>query len=52
MKEIWGELSDEWLEENVSGDSEYALHHADTSACDNGKVGKKKNLFQFIPSRL
>jgi hypothetical protein len=42
MKFFWEELSDEWLEENVSGDSEYALHHVDTCACDNGKVGKKK----------
>ena len=27
MEKIWGELSDEWLEANVSEDSEYALHH-------------------------
>ena len=42
MKNIWEELNDEWLEENVSGDLEYALHHVDTCKCDNGKVGKKK----------
>jgi len=42
MKKIWEELSDEWLEENVSGDSEYALHHVDTCKCDNGNVGKEK----------
>ena len=30
MKKIWKELSDEWIEENVRGDSEYALDHTDT----------------------
>jgi hypothetical protein len=42
MESIWKKLSDEWLEENVSGDSEYRLHHEDTCACTNGKVGKEK----------
>ena len=42
---IWDELSDEWLEENVSGDSVYALHHADTCACENGEIGKEKREF-------
>ena len=42
MEKIWKELSDDWLEENVNGDSEYALHHTDTCACNNGKIGKKK----------
>jgi hypothetical protein len=39
---IWKKLSDEWLKENVSGDSEYRLHHEDKCACTNGKVGKEK----------
>ena len=39
---IWDELSDEWLEQNVSGDSEYALHHQDACVCENGEIGKKK----------
>ena len=39
---IWDELSDEWLEENVSGDSEYRLHHEDTCVCENGVIGKDK----------
>ena len=39
---IWDELSDEWLEENVSGDSEFALHHEDTCVCENGEIGKEK----------
>ena len=42
MENIWEELSDEWLEENVSGDSEYALHHADTCSCENGEIGREK----------
>ena len=42
MEKIWEELSDEWLEENVSGDQEYAFHHVDTCACYNGKIGKKE----------
>ena len=41
-KSIWDELSNEWLEENVSGDSEYALHHEDTCICENGEIGKEK----------
>ena len=42
LEKIWEELSEEWLEENISGDSEYALHHTDICSCDNGKIGKKK----------
>jgi hypothetical protein len=42
MEKIWKELSDEWLEENVSGDSAYALNHADTCAFENGEIGKEK----------
>ena len=42
MEKIRKELSDEWLEENVSGDSAYALHHADACACENGEIGKEK----------
>ena len=30
------------MKRNVSGDSEYALHHVYTCDCDNGKIGKKK----------
>ena len=39
---IWRKLNDEWLNENVSGDGEYALHHQETCLCDNGKIGKDK----------
>ena len=42
MGKIWEELSDEWLEESVSGDSEYALHHADACVCENEEIGKEK----------
>ena len=35
-------IKDEWLEENVSGDSEFALHHEDTCVCENGEIGKEK----------
>lgn len=39
---IWRKLNDKWLNENVSGDGEYALHHQETCLCDNGKIGKDK----------
>ena len=39
---IWRKLNDKWLDENVSGDWEYALHHQETCLCDNGKIGKDK----------
>ena len=39
---IWEKLSDEWLAENVSGDSEYALHHEESCDCENGMIGKEK----------
>ena len=42
MEKIWRELSDEWLEANVSGDSEYALHHYKTCQCKFGKIKKEK----------
>ena len=39
---IWKELSDQWLNENVSGDDEYKLHHQESCNCENGDKGKKK----------
>ena len=39
---IWEKLSDEWLDENVSGDGEYALHHEESCDCENGMIGKEK----------
>ena len=36
------ELSDEWIEQNVSGDGEYALHHEESCVCENGEIGKAK----------
>ena len=39
---IWEKLSDTWLEENVSGDGEYALHHEECCVCENGEIGKAK----------
>ena len=35
-------LSDEWLNKNVSGDGEYALHHHEACFCKNGGKGKQK----------
>ena len=40
--EYLGKLNDKLLNENVSGDGEYALHHQETCLCDNGKIGKDK----------
>ena len=39
---IWEKLSDEWLDENVSGDGEYALHHEESCDCENGMIVKEK----------
>ena len=39
---IWSELSDQWLNENVSGDDEYKLHHQESCNCEHGDKGKKK----------
>ena len=39
---IWRKLNDEWLNENVSGDGEYKLHHQETCRCENGRIGKDK----------
>ena len=42
--EIWLELSDQWLNENVSGDGEYKLHHQELFHCENGDIGKEKKV--------
>ena len=42
QESLWGNLSEEWLVENVSGDGEYAIHHQETCLCDNGEIGKKQ----------
>ena len=42
QERIWEKLSDKWLDENVSGDGEYALHHEESCVCENGKIGKDK----------
>ena len=42
QERIWEKLSDTWLEKNVSGDGEYALHHEESCVCENGKIGKAK----------
>ena len=42
QENLWKNLSDQWLAENVSGDGEYALHHQETCVCENGKIGKDK----------
>ena len=42
--EIWLELSDQWLNENVSGDGEYKLHHQELCHCENGDKGKEKKV--------
>ena len=39
-EKIWEELSDGWLDENVSGDGVYALHHSERCFCENGDIGK------------
>ena len=39
---VWSELSDQWLNENVSGDEEYKLHHQESCNCGNWDKGKKK----------
>ena len=39
---LWKHLSDEWLNKNVSGDGEYALHHHEDCFCENGEKGKQK----------
>merc|ERR1712030_125226 len=39
---IWEKLSDTLLENNVSGDGEYALHHEESCVCENGEIGKAK----------
>ena len=44
QERIWERLSDTWLEENVSGDGEYALHHDESCVCENGKIGKGKKV--------
>ena len=41
-KNLWKNLSDEWLNKNVSGDGEYALHHYETCFCEYGGKGKQK----------
>ena len=38
---LWRNLSDEWINKNVSGDGEYALHHHETCFCRNGGKGKQ-----------
>ena len=42
QENLWTNLSDKWLAENVSGDDEYALHHQETCTCDYGKIGKAR----------
>ena len=37
-------LCDTWLETNVSGDGEYALHHQTSCACERGEIGKAKKV--------
>ena len=44
QERIWEKLSDTWLEKNVSGDGEYALHHDENCVCENGKIGKGKKV--------
>ena len=46
-EKIWEELSDEWLDENVSGDGVYALHHHENCFCENRGKGKQKKRKEF-----
>ena len=44
QERIWEKLSDTWLETNVSGDGEYALHHQASCVCERGEIGKAKKV--------
>ena len=44
QERIWEKLSDTWLEKNVSGDGEYALHHQASCVCERGEIGKAKKV--------
>ena len=44
QEQIWTNLSDQWLEENVSGDGEFALHHDKSCVCERGQIGKEKKV--------
>ena len=44
QERIWEKLSDNWLEKNVSGDGEYALHHQASCVCERGEIGKAKKV--------
>ena len=35
-------VRDNIIKKNVSGDSEYALHHEDTCVCQNEEIGKER----------
>ena len=41
---LYKELSDKWLDENVSGDGEYKLHHQETCRCETGEIGKQEKV--------
>ena len=42
--ENWLELSDQQLNENVSGDGEFMLHHQELCHCENGDKGREKKV--------